>query len=92
MRALRAFVLGAAATGVLAYAAAAVAAGLAQAQDGLLDVHVGALVVVRVASDGASTVTTFGPGLLVASAIGGLLNALGAAWLARRARRRPPMA
>lgn len=92
MRIVRAFVLGAAATGALAYAAAAVAAGLTQARGGVLDVHVGALVVVRVSSEGASTVTTFGSGLLVAAALGGILNALAAEWLARRARHRRPMA
>jgi hypothetical protein len=73
---------------MLAYAVAAAAAVIVQAGGGVLDVHVGPLVLVAVERSGAVTSTMFGPGLLAVAALGGLANAAAAALLARRARRR----
>jgi hypothetical protein len=84
MRALKAFVLGAVATGILAYAIAAALAIAAQAGDRALDIALGPVVVVSVVVDGPSAVTTFGPGLLLIALAGGLLNLVAARLIARR--------
>ena len=73
---------------MLAYAVAAAAALVVQAGGGVLDIHVGPLVLVAVERSGATTSTLFGPGLLAVAALGGLVNVAAAALLARRARRR----
>lgn len=91
MRTVRALALGAAAVGVLAYAAAAAAAIIVQAGRSELNVRVGPLVLVAVErSEGVAT-TTFGTGLLALALLGGVLNAVMAELLARRSRRAPPM-
>jgi len=83
MRTLRAFVLGAVAVGVLAYAGAAALAVGAQAGGRSLSVGLGPVIVVSVERATSAAVTTFGPGLLALAVIGGLVN-LAAAWLVRR--------
>ena len=83
MRTLRAFVLGAVAVGVLAYAAAAALAVGAQVGGQSLSVGLGPVVIVSVERATSAAVTTFGPGLLALAVIGGLAN-LAAAWLVRR--------
>jgi hypothetical protein len=82
MRSLRAFALGAIAVGVLAYAGAAALAVGAQAAGRSLVVGLGPLVVVSVEREASDAVTTFGPGLLVVSIVGGCVN-LAAARLVR---------
>ena len=84
MRALKAFVLGAFATGILAYAIAAALAIAAQAGDRALDIALGPVVVVSVAVDGPTAGTTFGAGLLLIALAGGLLNLVAARLIARR--------
>lgn len=84
MRALRAFVLGAVAIGVLAYTLAAALAVAAQAGGRTLDVALGPLAVVAVAGERSETVTTFGPGLLVLAFVGGLVNLATARLIERR--------
>jgi hypothetical protein len=86
MRALRAFVLGAVAAGVVAYAVAAALAVTAQAGERTLELALGPLGLVTVARDGPTTVTTFGAGLVVVACVGGLANLAAALLLARRAR------
>lgn len=83
---LRALALGAVAAGLVAYAAAAAVAVIAQAGGRALDVHVGPLALVVVERSGDATATTFGSGLLAVAVLGGVVNALLAAALARRRR------
>jgi len=90
-RFVRAFVLGAVASGLLAYALAATVAVLAQSGGRAVDVRLGPLVLVAVQRAGTATATTFGSGLLAAAVLGGVVNALVAALLARRLRRLRPM-
>lgn len=84
---VRAFALGAVAAGLLGYAVAAAVAVIAQSGGRTVDVHVGPLVVVAIERAGATTATTFGSGLLAVALLGGVVNALAAAVLARRLRR-----
>jgi hypothetical protein len=72
---------------MLAYALAATVAVLAQSGGRTVDVRVGPLVLVAVQRVGTATATTFGSGLLAAAVLGGIVNALAAALLARRLRR-----
>ena len=83
MRALRAFLLGAFAVGVLAYAVSAALAVTAQAGGRTLDLALGPVTVVAVSREGAQTVTTFGVGLVLLALAGGLAN-LAAAHVIRR--------
>lgn len=83
MRDLKAFMLGAIAVGILAYAGATALAVAAQAAGRSLAIGLGPIVVVAVEREASAAVTTFGPGLIVIAAIGGLVN-LGAAQLIRR--------
>ena len=83
MRALKAFLLGMLAFGILGYALAAAVAVAAQAGGSTIDVSAGPLLLVSVAVEGRSAVTTFGPGLLLIAIVGGLAN-VGAAQLIRR--------
>ncbi len=85
MRALKAFVFGALALGIVGYALAAALAVAAQADGSTLVVGVGPLVFVSVAAEGATKVTTFGPGILVIALVGGLANLGGARLLRHRA-------
>lgn len=86
-RVVRAFALGAAAAGLLAYALAAAIAVIAQSGGRTVDVHVGPLVLVAIERTGATTATSIGSGLLLVALLGGVVNALAAAVLARRLRR-----
>ena len=85
MRALKAFVLGMFALGILGYALAAALAVAAQAGGATIDVGLGPLLVVSVGMEGATTVTTFGPGVLAIALVGGLVNAGAARLLRHRA-------
>lgn len=82
MRALKAFLLGALAVGVVGYALVAALAVTAQAGGRALDIALGPLTVISVTQAGTETVTTFGPGLVVLALAGGLAN-LAAARLVR---------
>ncbi len=85
MRALiRAFLLGALAIGLVAYALAAAAAVTAQAGGRTLEIALGQLRMVSVVEEGSATVTTFGSGILVVALVGGLVNLAGAAAIRRR--------
>lgn len=86
MRAVRAFALGAGASAVLAYTAAAVLAVSVTVAGGTLRLQLGPLVFVAVEHEGRSTVTTFGVGLALVALAGGCLNALVAGIAARRRR------
>lgn len=87
MRSLRAFLLGALAIGLVAYAAAAAIAVAAQAGDRSLDLALGPVVVVSVVERADGTTTTFGPGLVLLAVAGGLANLMLAAFIRRRAER-----
>ena len=84
MRALKAFLLGAVATGIVAYAIAAALALAAQAGGDPLDLSVGPVVIVSVVVQGKTAVTTFGAGLALIAFAGGLSNVLAARVIARR--------
>jgi hypothetical protein len=88
MRALKAFVLGTVVFAVLAYAVA-VALALSATEGGwsALRIALGPLLLVAVERDGATTVTTFGTGIVAVGLLGGAVNAVAAAALARRGRR-----
>ena len=87
MRALKPFALGAIASGVLGYAAAAAFAVAAQEGGHAFRIAIGPVVIVAVERDGGATATTFGPGLLLLALAGGLVNAGVALLIARRSRR-----
>lgn len=89
MRALKAFVLGFFALGVVGYAIVAALAVAAQAGGHTLDVALGPLLVVSVTAERATMVTTFGPGLLVIALVGGILNLVAAQLLRQRHGRGP---
>jgi predicted Co/Zn/Cd cation transporter (cation efflux family) len=78
MWALKAFVLGALAVGVVAYALVAALAVISQAGGRTLDISLGPLTFVAVTRSGAATVTTFGAGLFLLALAGGLLNLVAA--------------
>ena len=84
MRSVRAFLLGAAATGVVAYVFVAALALVAAAGGSTIHLGVGRLVLVSVDSDANSTTTVFGSGLLVVALAGGVLNLVTARVLRRR--------
>lgn len=84
MRALKAFLLGAVATGIVAYAITAALAVAAQAGGDPLDLSIGPVVIVSVVVEGKTAVTTFGVGLALIAVAGGLLNVLAARLIARR--------
>lgn len=86
--ALRPFLLGAVAVGVVAYAFAGALAVAAQADGRSLTIGLGPVAVVSVSHGRPATVTTFGPGLVALALAGGLVN-LSAAYLIRRRSRRP---
>jgi hypothetical protein len=87
MRALKAFLLGAVAVGVVAYALVAALAVTAQAGGRTLDLALGPLTLVAVTQGGTTTVTTFGPGLVALALAGGLANLAAAQLMRRRSRR-----
>ena len=86
MRALKAFLLGAVAVGVVAYALAAALAVTAQAGERALDIAIGPFTVVSVAREGVATVTTFGLGLVVLALAGGIANLVAAQVIRHRSR------
>jgi len=88
MWALKAFLLGAVAAGVVAYALVAALAVTAQAGGRAVEIALGPLAILSVTHEGTSTVTTFGSGLVILAIAGGLAN-LAAAQLVRH-RSGPP--
>ena len=84
MRALKAFLLGAFAVGVAAYALVAALAVTAQAGGRTLDISLGPLVLVAVTRRGPETAMTFGAGLLALALAGGLANIAAARAMSRR--------
>jgi hypothetical protein len=87
MWALKTFLLGGIAVGVVAYALVAVLAVTAQAGGRTLDIALGPLGLVSVTHGGTTTVTTFGSGLIVLALAGGLANLALAKLMRRRSRR-----
>ena len=85
MRALKAFMLGLVAFGILGYALAAAVAVATQAGGSTIDASVGPLLLVSVTMEGRAAVTTFGPGLLVIAIVGGLANVAAAQLIRHRA-------
>lgn len=88
MQHLRAFLLGTIAVGLCSYALVAALAVAAQASGSTLDLSLGPVIVVAVERVGGVTTTTFGSGLVVVAAVGGVANALAALLVRRRAVRR----
>ena len=84
MRALKAFLLGAMATGIVAYAIVAALAVAAQAGDRPLGIAVGPILIVSVVIDGSTSITTFGSGLVLIAFAGGVLNLVAAQVIRRR--------
>ena len=84
MLSVRAFLLGAAATGVVAYVFAAALALVAAAGGSTIRLGVGRIVLVSVASGAHSSTTVLGSGLLVVALAGGVLNLVTARVLRRR--------
>jgi hypothetical protein len=87
VRSLKAFLLGTLAVGIVGYAVAAALAVSAQAAGRTIDIRLGPLGIVMVATEGAAKVITFGAGLLVLAALGGVLNLAAASVIRRRAER-----
>jgi hypothetical protein len=87
VRSLKAFLLGALAVGIVAYAMAAALAVSAQAAGRTLDLRLGPLEILSVATQGSTTAISFGPGLLALALVGGLLNLAAATVVRRRAER-----
>jgi hypothetical protein len=87
MWSLKAFLLGALAAGLVAYALAAAAAITVQAAGHTLEIAVGPIVLVAVVEQGGAVVTTFGTGLALVALAGGIVNLLAANVLRRRAGR-----
>jgi hypothetical protein len=87
MWALKAFLFGAVAVGVVAYALVAALAVTAQAGGRALDIALGPLTVVSVTQAGKASVTTFGPGLFALALAGGLANLAAAQLMRHRSRR-----
>lgn len=88
MRGLKAFLLGAAAAGVVAYSLVAALAVTAQAGERTLELALGRLTIVSVVREGPTTVTTFGPGLVILALMGGFVNLAVALLMRRRSGRR----
>jgi hypothetical protein len=88
VRNLKAFALGAAAVGALAYTLTAALAVTAQAAGRTLVISLGPFVLVTVARDASAAVTTFGSGLVVVALIGGAANLCAARFLLRSSERR----
>ena len=87
MWALKAFLLGAVAVGVVAYALVAALAVAAQAGGRALAIALGPLTLVSVTQGEAATVTTLGSGLVVLAVAGGLVNLAAAQLMRHRGRR-----
>jgi len=88
MRALKTFLLGSLAAGVVAYALAAALAVSAQVDGRRLKLGLGPLPIVSVTEDRAATETTFGPGLAGLAVAGGVANLAAAHAIRRRSGRR----
>ena len=85
MWALKAFVLGSLALGIVGYAVAAALAVAAQAGGTTIDIGVVPLRFVSVTLEGATTATTFGPGILALALAGGVANLAAAKLIRHRA-------
>ena len=84
MWALKAFLLGAFALGVVAYALSAILGLAAQGTGRELELAIGALPLVSVEITGTTTATTLGAGLAVVALVGGLANMVAALALRKR--------
>jgi hypothetical protein len=87
MRVVKAFLLGAVAVGVVAYASVAALAVTAQAAGRALDISLGPLTLVSVTQGRTATVTTFGSGLVALALVGGFVNLAAAQLMRHRSRR-----
>lgn len=87
MRALKTFLLGVVAVGVVAYTVAAALVVVAQAGGRTLHLSLGPLLLASVGREGRATVTAFGPGLVAAAILGGLVNLTAAELIRNRSRR-----
>jgi hypothetical protein len=85
VRLVRAFVLGVAALGIPAAAAALVAGTIAQAAQAELELSLGQVLLVSVVRTADGSVTTLGLGVPLIALAGGLLNVAAGLLLARRA-------
>lgn len=92
MRAVRAFLFGALVTALVVWAGLTTIALSAQSAGREIDIGIGPLVLLHVVRGPDGTETTFGVALLVVTVVGGLVNALAAALLARRRRDGQPIA
>ena len=89
MRAVKVFLVGAAAIGAVAYVFAAGLALVVAAGGSTMQLGLGPLLLVSVRHDGGSTTTVIGFGLIAVALAGGLLNLLAARWVGRRRDREP---
>lgn len=89
MRPLRAFLLGVASVGCIAYVTAAAAGLVAAATATSLHAALGPLVLVSVEQRAGETVTTLGVGLAALALAGGAANLVAAVALRRRGDRSP---
>jgi hypothetical protein len=87
MRALKPFLLGAVAAGILGYTLVAALAVAAEAGGRSLDIAFGPLALVSVTIEGKATTTTFGLGLVVLALAGGVANLAAAVVVRRRSNR-----
>ncbi len=83
---LRAFLIGAAVTGAVAYVVGAALVVAAAAAESTFRLAVGPVVLAAVEREGAEVVTTLGPGLGAVALVGGLLNAAAGLVLLRASR------
>jgi hypothetical protein len=83
---VRAFLIGAAAAGAVAYVLGAAIVVAGATVETTFRLSVGPLLFVAVERDGADVVTTLGPGLGAIALIGGLLNAVASLLLAGHGR------
>jgi hypothetical protein len=84
VRALKAFLLGFVAVGLVLYVFAAAIALAVAAGGGTLLLALGPLIVLEVARSGNGTVTSFGGGLVVLALLAGVVNAVAADVIRRR--------
>ena len=86
MRALKAFLLGTVAIGVVAYAVVAGLVVVVQADGRTLDLGIGPVLIASVAVEGTAKVATFGPGLILVALLGGVVNLVAAELICDRSR------
>lgn len=87
MTLVRGFLIGVVASGAIVFVAAATLAAAVSSGSGSLHLAVGRVLLVGVDRAGDDVATSFGPGLVMVAAVGGVLNAVGA-WVVGRRRGR----